>query len=174
MMSGASGIMNSLNDMNAVDTAILVVVVLSCLFGLWRGLVREVLSLLTWVAALVVARVYSAELASYMVNFDNSSASHVAAFALIFVAVIVVGTLLNRLISKMVTITGLQLVDRMLGGLFGVARGGIIVLVIMFITNVFVSDTEQWQQSTLIPYGMVAIEWSQISIGDLSSVYPTQ
>jgi membrane protein required for colicin V production len=173
-MSGTSGIMNSLSSMNAVDTAILVVVVLSCLFGLWRGLVREVLSLLTWVAALVVARVYSADLASYMINLDNNSARHVAAFALIFVAVMIVGTLFNRLISKLVTITGLQLVDRMLGGLFGVARGGIIVLVIMFITNVFVSDTEQWQQSTLIPYGMDAIEWSQISIGDLSSVYPTQ
>ena len=172
MMSGMGEV---LNDMNTVDSAILVVVVLSCLFGLWRGLVKEVLSLLTWVAALVVARVYSGELASYMINvIDNSSARYVIAFALVFIAVMMVGTLLNRLISKLITVTGLQLVDRMLGGLFGVVRGGIIVLVVMFLTNVFVSETEQWQQSTLIPYGMYAIEWSQISIGDLSSVYPTQ
>ena len=171
MISSMSGV----SDMNAVDTAILVVVVLSCLFGLWRGLVKEVLSLLTWVAALVVARVYSDDLASYMINvIDSSNARHVTAFALIFIAVMMAGTLLNRLISKLITVTGLQLVDRMLGGLFGVARGGIIVLVIMFFTNIFVSETEQWQQSTLIPYGMYAIEWSQISIGDLSSVYPSK
>ena len=133
------------------------------------------MSLLTWVAALVVARVYSGELASYMINvIDSSSARYVIAFALVFIAVMMVGTLLNRLISKLITVTGLQLVDRMLGGLFGVVRGGIIVLVVMFLTNVFVSETEQWQQSTLIPYGMDAIEWSQISIGDLSSVYPAQ
>ena len=45
--------------MNEVDTAILTVTALSFIFGLWRGLVKEVLSLVTWIAALLVARVYS-------------------------------------------------------------------------------------------------------------------
>jgi membrane protein required for colicin V production len=157
--------------MNGVDAAILVVTILSCLFGLWRGLVKEVLSLLTWIAALLVARVYSGVLSDLLVNvIESSSARYVAAFAMIFVVVMMLGTLLNHLMSKLLTVTGLKLADRMLGGVFGVARGVIIVLVILFISGVFLSETEQWQQSTLIPYGLSLIEWSRIFIGDMNSV----
>ena len=160
--------------MNGVDTAILVVTTLSCLFGLWRGLVKEVLSLVTWVAALLVARVYSETLSDVLVNvIESSSVRYVAAFALIFVIVMMIGTLLNHLLSKLLTITGIKVLDRLLGGVFGVARGVIIVLVILFITSVFVSETEQWQQSTLIPHGMAMIEWSRIFIEDMNSVNPT-
>ena len=157
--------------MNEVDAAILGITVLSWLFGLWRGLIKEVLSLLTWVAALLVARVYSEYLAGWLVNLiDSSSARYVTAFAVIFVVVMMVGTVLNHLMAKLLTITGLKLVDRLLGGVFGIARGVIIVLVIVFILSVFVSETEQWRQSMLIPYSMAAIEWSRIFIGDLNSV----
>ena len=157
--------------MNGVDAAILVVTTISCLFGLWRGLIKEVLSLVTWIAALLVARVYSETLSEFMVNvIDSSSARYVAAFALIFVVVMMLGTLLNHMLSKLLTITGLKLVDRLLGGVFGVARGVIIVLVILFISSVFVSETEQWQQSTLIPHGMTMIEWSRVFIEDMNSI----
>ena len=157
--------------MNGVDAAILVVTTISCLFGLWRGLIKEVLSLVTWIAALLVARVYSETLSEFMVNvIDSSSARYVAAFALIFVVVMMLDTLLNHMLSKLLTITGLKLVDRLLGGVFGVARGVIIVLVILFISSVFVSETEQWQQSTLIPYGLAMIEWSRIFIEDMNSI----
>ena len=60
--------------MNEVDTAILVVIVLSCVFGLWTGLIKEVLSLLTWIAALLVARVYSEGLSGLFVNVIDNSA----------------------------------------------------------------------------------------------------
>lgn len=157
--------------MNEVDAAILGVTVVSCLFGLWRGLIKEVLSLLTWIAALLVARVYSEYLAGWLVNMiDSSSVRYVTAFAVIFVVVMMVGTVLNHLMAKLLTITGLKLADRLLGGVFGIARGVIIVLVIVFILSVFVSETERWRQSMLIPYSMAAIEWSRIFIGDLNSV----
>lgn len=157
--------------MNEVDAAILGVTVVSCLFGLWRGLIKEVLSLLTWIAALLVARVYSQYLAGWLVNMiDSSSVRYVTAFAVIFVVVMMAGTVLNHLMAKLLTITGLKLADRLLGGVFGVARGVIIVLVIVFILSVFVSETERWRQSMLIPYSMAAIEWSRIFIGDLNSV----
>ena len=54
--------------------------------------------------------------------------------------------------------------------MFGVARGTVIVLVVLFVLNVFVSGAEWWQQSTLIPYGMVLIEESKIFIGDMNAV----
>ena len=157
--------------MNEVDTAIIVVTVLSSLFGLWRGLVKEVLSLLTWVAALVVARVYSEPLAGLMLNLiESSSLRYVTAFALIFILIMMLGTLINHFLSRVLTITGLKLLDRLLGTVFGLARGVIIVLVVMLITRVFVSETEQWQQSLLIPDGLALIEWSRIFIGDVDGV----
>ncbi|MFK7864065.1 MAG: CvpA family protein [Pseudohongiellaceae bacterium] len=151
--------------MNEIDAVILVIVGLSCLFGLWRGLIKEVLSLVTWIAALALARLYSGVVADFLVNIiNNESARYVSAFALVFVAVMMIGTLINHLISKLLTITGLKLVDRLLGGAFGVVRGAIIVVVIIFITGAFVNETEQWQGSQLIPHGLSLIEWMQLYI----------
>ncbi len=161
--------------MNETDAAILIVIGISCLFGLWRGLIKEVLSLLTWLAAILVARVYSSYLAETMVNMiDSSGVRYVTAFALMFVTVMMLGTLLNHLMSKVINFTGLKFADRIMGGAFGIARGGIIVLVILFITSLFASETAQWQQSRLIPYGMAAIEQSRIFIADLGIEMPPQ
>ena len=91
------------------------------------------------------------------------------AFCLLFVGVFLVGALINHFLNKVLTITGLKFFDKLLGGVFGVARGTVIVLVILFILNVFVSETEWWQQSTLIPYGMVMIEQSQLFIVDMNT-----
>ena len=87
--------------MNEVDAIILVIIGLSCLFGIWRGLVKEVLSLVTWIAALTLARLYSGVLADFMGNLiSNESARYVTAFAIVFVLVVMTGTLVNHLISK--------------------------------------------------------------------------
>jgi membrane protein required for colicin V production len=161
--------------MNEVDAIILVIIGLSCLFGIWRGLVKEVLSLVTWIAALTLARLYSGVLADFMGNLiTNESARYVTAFAIVFVLVMMTGTLINHLISKLLTISGLKLVDRLLGGAFGVVRGSVIVVVILFITGAFVNETPQWQESQLIPYGLSLIEWTQlyIDIDDVNSVEP--
>jgi len=159
---------------NQVDLVILIITVLSSAFGLWRGLIKEVLSLLTWIAALLVSRVYSEPLAGLMTGMiENDGIRYVSAFALLFVIVMMFGTFLNFLMSKLIKVTGLKLADRLLGAGFGVARGVIIVLVIMFITSMFVSETQLWQQSQLVPYGMDLIEKSQVFIGDMNSVSPT-
>ena len=159
---------------NQIDIVILIITVLSSAFGLWRGLIKEVLSLLTWIAALLVSRVYSEPLAGLMTGvIENDGIRYVSAFAILFVIVMMFGTFLNFLMSKLLNVTGLKSADRLLGAGFGVARGVIIVLVIMFITSMFVSETELWQQSQLVPYGIDLIEKSQVFIGDMNSVSPT-
>ncbi len=159
---------------NQVDIVILIVIVFSLAFGLWRGLIKEVLSLLTWIAALLVSRVYSEPLAGLMTGMvENEGIRYVSAFAILFFVVMMLGTFLNSLMSKLLSVAGLKLADRLLGAGFGMARGVIIVLVIMFIANMFVSETELWHQSQLVPYGMDLIEKSQVFIGDMNSVSPT-
>jgi len=157
--------------MNAVDIAIISVIAVSSLFGLWRGFVKEILSLVSWVAALVLARLYSDQLSEMLVPLiDSSGARYVTAFVIIFVAVMMIGTLINVLVSKLLSVSGLNVVNRIFGGGFGIVRGAVIVMVILFITNVFVSETLLWQESKLVPYGMSAIEWSRVYIEDLGGV----
>ena len=160
--------------MTQVDTLILAVIAISSAFGVRRGFIKEIMSLLSWIAALLVSRVYSVSLASILENLiDNPSVRYVIAFSVLFVIIIMLGTLLNHLMSKLLVVTGLKTIDRLLGAVFGVARGTVIVLVFLFVLNVFVSESEWWQQSTLIPYGMVLIEESQFFIGDMDALSPT-
>ena len=160
--------------MTQADILILAVITVSSVFGVWRGFVKEILSLLSWIAALLVSRVYSESLAGMLGGLiDNPSVRYVTAFSVLFVIIIMLGTLLNHFISKLLVVTGLKTFDRLLGGVFGVARGTVIVLVVLFILNVFVSGSEWWQHSTLIPYGMVLIEESQFFIGGMNALSPT-
>ena len=153
--------------MNWLDTTIIIVTGLSCIFGLWRGLVREVLSLVTWILALLVARSYSEVLADFLfMSIDNVTMRYVTAFALLFIAVMMLGTFLNFLMSKLLIFTGLKLIDRVLGGLFGIARGMLIVLVGLFFSSFFLSQGDNWQQSRLIPYGQNMIDISRSFIED--------
>ncbi|MEC7551040.1 MAG: CvpA family protein [Pseudomonadota bacterium] len=160
--------------MTQVDNLILAVIAISSAFGVRRGFIKEIMSLLSWIAALLVSRVYSVSLASILENLiDNPSVRYVIAFSVLFVIIIMLGTLLNHVMSKLLVVTGLKTIDRLLGAVFGVARGTVIVLVFLFVLNVFVSESEWWQQSTLIPYGMVLIEESQFFIGDMDALSPT-
>ena len=160
--------------MTQVDSLILAVIAISSAFGVRRGFIKEIMSLLSWFAALVVSRVYSESLASILGNMiDNPSVRYVIAFSVLFVIIIMLGTLLNQFMSKLLLVTGLKTLDRLLGAVFGVARGTVIVLVVLFVLNVFVSESGWWQQSILIPYGMVLIEESQFFIDDMNVLSPT-
>ena len=156
--------------MNELDTAIVLVTALSCIFGFWRGFVKEILALVTWIAALLIAWVGSDHLSGLMANIiENDSVRDISAFALIFIMVVLLGSVLSRVLAKLLTITGLRFIDSFLGGMFGIARGLIIVLVSMLISSIFISETEQWQQSILIPYGLPAVEWSRTLISDINN-----
>jgi len=160
---------NQISGINWTDIIILAVIVLSCLFGLWRGLIREVFSLVTWVAALIIARMYSSTLAPLLNGvFDGETTRYVAAFTLIFVVTIIVGALVTHLVSKILTLAGLKFTDRLLGGVFGVARGGIIVMLFIFVLSGLFANSVAWQESRLIPYGVLMIERSRLFINDLS------
>ena len=160
--------------MTQVDNLILAVIAISSAFGVRRGFIKEIMTLLSWIAALLVSRVYTESLAGILGNLiDNPSIRYVIAFSVLFVIIIMLGTLLNHLMSKLLVVTGLKTIDRLLGAVFGIARGTVIVLVFLFVLNVFVSESEWWKQSTLIPYGMVLIEESQFFIGDMDALSPT-
>ena len=115
--------------MTGFDYAVLAVLVLSALLGWWRGLVYEVLSLLGWVAAFLVARQFAADVVPYMPAALGAEAFKVmAASALLFILTLIVGGILAWLLSKVVKWVGLGWLDSLLGTLFGFLRGCVLVL----------------------------------------------
>lgn len=149
---------------NAADWIIVAVVVLSALMSLARGFVREALSLLVWFVAFVVAFFFSERLAPLLVELiELPSLRYLAAFAILFVATLIVGSVVNFLVVQLVRMTGLSAVDRLLGVMFGLCRGVLIaLLVLMFLPKMIpVQQDPWWQQSRLIPRVLVLENWSR-------------
>jgi len=150
--------------MTWADWAIIAVLGLSALISVVRGFVKEVVSLLIWLAAAVVASIFHDQLASLMDGLiDTPSLRMLAAWIILFVAVLLVGGILNFLLGKLVQATGLSGTDRLLGLLFGAIRGLIILMVVLIILPKVLPVTEDqwWQQSTLIPCFMQYEDWAR-------------
>jgi membrane protein required for colicin V production len=132
-----------------VDWALFAVLVVSVVVGLWRGLVFEVLSLVGWVVAFIAAQAFAPGVAAVLpIGVPGSALNHGVAFALTFVLALVIWALGSRLLRMIIHATPLQPVDRMLGGVFGLARGAVLLLAVA--TVVMLSPAQRsvaWQQS---------------------------
>ncbi len=132
-----------------VDWALLAVLLASVVVGLWRGLVFEVLSLAGWVVSFVAAQAFAPDVAKGLpIGVPGSALNHGAAFALTLLLALAVWALGSRLLRLLIHATPLQPVDRVLGGVFGLARGAVLLLAVA--TVVMLSPAQRspaWQQS---------------------------
>ena len=152
--------------MAIVDIIVLSIIGLSCIFGAFRGLVKEALSLAFWIGAAVLGSLFSDEAAVHLgSSIDNPALRRVAAFVLIFVVTVFIGGLLSNLFSRLMSKAGLGGVDRMLGALFGIFRGVVIVTVVVMMTLQLEVTRELYGQSILMPYIMVLAEFFQNLFG---------
>lgn len=140
--------------MNWVDLAILVLIGLSIVISFFRGFVKEAFSLATWILGLWVALVYADELAELVKGWiSEPSVRVVGSFAVLFLVVLILGAAVNYLMGELVKKTGLSGTDRMLGSLFGIARGVLIVAILVLVGGLTVLPQDSWwQESMLIPH----------------------
>lgn len=160
--------------MNWADWAIVATVVLSSLISIKRGFVREALSLATWILAVVIALLFSGQLAVLLADsITTPSVREVVAFAILFIATLLVGAMVNYLISELVRMTGLSGTDRMLGMIFGVARGLIIVMALLMFLPLLIPLNEDpwWHESRLIPYFLSFEHWARAAAGELTGFF---
>lgn len=115
--------------MTIFDYLVLFILVTSVVISTLRGLVKEILSLVGWVAAFVVANAFGAKLAPMLPSvFPGETVRLIVAFIALFLGVRVLMGLLSLALGALIDATGLTLADRGLGGLFGLGRGVVIVL----------------------------------------------
>jgi len=151
-------------QLNGVDWVIIVVLTLSTLLSLWRGFAREALSLAGWVAAFVIANMFGDEMASLLAGLiDNITGRYVAAYAILFVGTLIVAGVATKLATQVVKVTGLTLLDRLMGTVFGFARGVILVLVAVFVLQQLLPprDLQFLHRSQLMPHLDMLANWAQ-------------
>ena len=147
--------------MTSLDWIFVAVVLGSMLLGAWRGLVYEVLSLLGWVVAFMVARTWAQEVAVWLpLDGWDMQLRYAAAFVLLIVAALFAWGVISWLSKQLIEAIGLRPVDRTLGALFGVLRGGLLLLVLALVIQYTpMNKALWWQESTLAPWLTAALNF---------------
>jgi membrane protein required for colicin V production len=138
-----------MTDLGWVDIALLALLGLSVLVGLWRGFVFEIVSLLGWVIAFIFANTCAPLLSPLLPWGETATPERFwIAYVLVFLFVLILCGLLARMMRALISATPLSFIDRVLGGVFGVARGAIVlVIVAMLVTLSPFAHSSWWQQS---------------------------
>ena len=147
--------------MSTLDWIFVVVVLGSLLLGAWRGLVYEVLSLLGWLVAFVVARTWAQEVAVWLpLDGWDMQLRYAAGFVLLLVGSMFAWGVISWLSKQLIEAVGLRPVDRTLGALFGVLRGGLLLLVLALVIQYTpLHKALWWQDSVLAPWLTEALGW---------------
>jgi membrane protein required for colicin V production len=170
-----------MTHLNAVDNGILVIFLFSILFGLWRGFVKESLSLVVLVAAFLGAIFYAKNIAFFLKNthYCKQLMSYLAtttigfnlvtpasygililSFILLFSFILLLGTLFTFLIHLILASIGLGFGNRLLGGIFGFFRACIVMVLLLFILQfTSVKNYPAWRHSKIMPWFQTSIFW---------------
>jgi membrane protein required for colicin V production len=141
--------------MNWIDYLLIALTACSCVVGVLRGLLREVIALVTWVAAVWIAWHYAAVLEPRLGGaLANEGVRTWAARSIIFLAVVLIGSCIGAIVGRVVRLSIFSATDRFFGGIFGFLRGLVMIgLFVMLCHALRLNGEPWWRASTLIPYG---------------------
>lgn len=151
--------------MTVFDYLVIAIVGFSLLFGLWRGVIGEIIALLAWGLGIFAAIEFGGPVGNRLfAGISDPAVRTLAACVAIFVGVLVVMALIRLVISRMVKALGLTVSDRLLGMMFGIARGALVVLVLVALGGMTAAPKQPWwREATLAPpletAVMVARQW---------------
>jgi len=134
---------------NWADYFILGLIGLSLLISLWRGFIKEAISLATWIIAVLVATTFYAPFADMLTPWiELPSARTIAGMTGLFLIVLILGALVGFLAGQLVKKTGLGGTDRLLGTVFGAARGVILVAILVLLAGLTALPRDPWWQTS--------------------------
>ena len=131
--------------MAATDWILIAALSASMLLGALRGLVYEVLSVMGWIAAFLLAQWFSPDVAEKLPMQNSGEAlRYAAAFVLVFIASVFLAGLISALMKKIISVVGLRPVDRMMGAIFGLFRGLILLLALSVVVHMTALQESDW------------------------------
>lgn len=134
-----------LGSMTVFDYAFLVVLVLSVCLGLWRGLVSEILALVAWSVAFVLARMFVQDLVPLIAHWVEAPWLRSAiAFGSIFIVTLLVLGLIRVALRSLLTAVGLAPLDRLLGAGFGVVRALLLAFLVVAVAGMTALPRQPW------------------------------
>ncbi len=137
--------------MHGMDILIVTVIGVSALISLVRGFVKEALSVAGWIAAVWVSASYASVIADLLVAYISPpELRFIAGFALLFVASLFMAGMLNFLVGQLVRKSGLSGTDRAVGMVFGIARGGVLVGVLVLLASLTTLPQGVWWRESLL------------------------
>jgi membrane protein required for colicin V production len=139
--------------MTWLDYAVIAVVLASIAWGVWRGLVREVISVAAWVLAFLGANYFGSPLSEALPSSISAPELRVlVAFVAVFVVILATCTLLGQFLARMMKNAGLGPLDHVLGGLFGIARALVIMLAFAIVAGLTAFPRQSaWRDSVSGP-----------------------
>lgn len=144
--------------MTAFDIAVIVVIALSALIGVWRGVIREVFALAAWISAVICMFLFGGKLGNMLpIAQDTPWLRTLAGYTLVFIGVFVVLSVAGFLFSKVVNAIGLSFVDRALGMMFGLVRGALIVVMLVFVAGATTLPQMSWWRDSISAKPLVTI-----------------
>lgn len=152
------------------DYTVIAIAGLSILLGWWRGLVYEVLSLLGWVAAYLVARMFAADMGLLMpASLGAEAVKTTVAFVLLFIVTLIASSIVTWLLSKFVKWVGLGWLDGLLGALFGMVRGMLVIVALVLLAGLTDLPKEPaWREARLSDplqkAALAAKKWLPVSV----------
>ena len=139
--------------MATFDYVVLGIVAISLMLGMWRGVVSELIALVAWVMAFMAALEFGADAGKTLFSgFADPVIQVLAGCVLIFVGVLVLMSLIRLAVRSMVKALGLSLSDRLLGMFFGLARGVLLVMLLVAAGGMTSAPQQPWwKEATLAP-----------------------
>ncbi|ABF14198.1 CvpA family protein [Candidatus Palibaumannia cicadellinicola] len=147
--------------MSRIDYLIISIIMFSTLLSLIRGFIQESLSLINLACAFFVSSSYYQTIANYLTQFEEEIVRNSLAITILFIITMLIGKIINNVASSLVERAGLDGTDRVLGACFGLLRGILIILVILYLFATFTNCqySKYWQQSLLIPQLCSIMRW---------------
>lgn len=141
--------------MSWVDLVIVTGCFASAAFGAMRGFARETLSLVTWIAAIWIAWNFSWVVTWFLGDWAAAPELKVwVGRAIVFVIVLVAGGIVGQMVGSLIRHSGLSGTDRVLGSLFGLGRGALVLgLAVLVLEMAGLDQDSWWREARLSPYG---------------------
>lgn len=137
-------------EFNTTDVLIVLTILASTAIGIYRGFLREIISIFTWLLAAIFAYIYGKACGDYLVFLENPAIKEVVGMLLVFITVLLIGGVVKAIVTKAGKIPGVTIIDRLLGALFGILRGGAIIIIVLLVSSNNIHAQDWYKNSAFI------------------------